>query len=322
MRDLILVIQQQEFAVSLMEHLVTATFVLDRNGNVVIWNKSCERLTGVMADEVLGTQNHWKAFYSKQRLCLADVLVQGRTAELEQLYAAHALPSMHGEGFKAENWCVMPRIGSRLYLTVDAGPIYDIQGNLIAVVQTIRDNTDFKNAQSKLEKMSITDELTGLYNRRYFIDHLDMEWRRGIRSQEPLALIFLDIDYFKQYNDFYGHLVGDECLKSIATTLQHSLQRTTDMATRYGGEEFCILLPNTSLSGALKVATQIQANVQRLQIAHADSPISPSITISSGVASLLPSAEANSSRLISLADKALYEAKDKGRNQAVASEAC
>ncbi|WP_293615137.1 sensor domain-containing diguanylate cyclase [Porticoccus sp.] len=315
-------VQQQKFAVSLMEHLVTATFVLDRDGYVVIWNKSCERLTGVRAEEVLGTRDHWKAFYAKQRLCLADVLVQERTAELDQLYAVHAQLSIYGEGYKAENWCVMPRIGSRLYLTVDAGPIYDAHGSLIAVVQTIRDNTDYKNAQSKLEKMAITDELTGLYNRRYFTDHLDMEWRRGMRSREPLALIFLDIDYFKQYNDHYGHMVGDDCLKSIATTIQHSLLRATDMATRYGGEEFCILLPNTSLTGALKVAAQVQANIKRLQIPHADNPISSSITISAGVASLVPTTEERSSRLTSLADKALYEAKGRGRDQTVASDTC
>jgi len=164
--------EQQEFDVSLMEHLVTATFVLDKDGRVTIWNRACEILTGLPANEVIGTRDHWKAFYSKQRICLSDVIVQGRTHELNKLYAAHAQPSMHGNGYKAENWCFMPRTGSRLYLTADAGPVYDEHGTLIAVVQTIRDNTDYKNTQSALEELAVTDELTGLHNRRFFNEHL------------------------------------------------------------------------------------------------------------------------------------------------------
>jgi diguanylate cyclase (GGDEF)-like protein/PAS domain S-box-containing protein len=309
--------KQQEFAVSLMEHLVTATFVLDKDGRVIIWNRSCERLTGVPANEVVGTRDHWKAFYSKKRMCLSDVLVQGKTDELTKLYAVHAQPSIHGNGYKAENWCVMPRIGTRLYLTVDAGPIYDEHGTLIAVVQTIRDNTDYKNTQSALEELAVTDELTGLHNRRFFNEHLNKEWTRGIRNQQPLSLILLDIDYFKQYNDTYGHTAGDECLQSVASILQRSLLRSSDMATRYGGEEFCLLLPNTPLDGAFNVAERIRSNVTKLEIPHKTSTVSNTVTLSDGIVSLIPSSQDNPSQLVTLADKALYEAKALGRNQSV-----
>lgn len=307
--------EQKKFAANLIEHLVTATFVLDNEGTVIIWNNACERLTGLTAKEVVGTKEHWRAFYSRERLCLADVIVQGRTGELAELYAVHAQPSLHGNGYKAENWCVMPRTRSKLYVSADAGPIYDEAGQLIAVVQTIRDSTDYKKAQSALEELSITDELTGLHNRRFFNENLHIEWSRGIRSQEPLALILLDIDYFKQYNDTYGHTAGDDCLISVARVLQHSLLRSSDMATRYGGEEFVLLLPNTTLEGAFEISERIRSALERLNIPHNTNKVANHITLSDGIACLTPSSETNPSELISLADEALYKAKDLGRNQ-------
>ena len=116
--------QELGFAVNLMEHLVVPTFVLDAGGRVLIWNRACERLTGVRASEVVGTCDHWRAFYDEPRLCLADVLAKNVATDLGRLYSFHTEPSAHGHGMKAENWCVMPRIGERLYLAIDAGPIY------------------------------------------------------------------------------------------------------------------------------------------------------------------------------------------------------
>lgn len=309
------------FSTNLIEHLVTPTFVLDKDGTVIIWNRACEKLTGLPTKEVIGTKDHWRAFYSRQRPCLADMIIQGRTEELSELYAAHAYPSINGTGYKVENWCVMPRTRTRLYLTADAGPIYNEAGQLIAVVQTMRDSTDYRKAQSALEALSVTDELTGLYNRRFFNDQLHLEWSRGIRSNEPLALILLDIDYFKQYNDRYGHIAGDECLKSVARVLQHSLLRSSDITTRYGGEEFCILLPNTTLEGAFKVADRIRFAMARLEIPHDGSEISSLLTLSDGIACMVPSSQTNPSELISLADDALYKAKELGRNKSVTMQA-
>jgi len=300
-----------------MEHLVTATFVLDKDGKVIIWNHACEVLTGMRSDDVVGTQDHWKAFYSRKRACLADVIVQGRTDELHKFYTKHVQPSAHGNGYKAENWCFMPYTKTRLYLSADAGPVYDEQGELIAVVQTIRDGTEYKNIQATLKELSVTDELTGLHNRRFLNERLNNEWTRGIRSQQPLSLILLDIDFFKQYNDTYGHTAGDECLKSVASILQRSLLRSSDAATRYGGEEFCLLLPNTPLEGAFDVADRIRSSIKRLDIPHNASNVSSTVTLSDGIASLIPSSHAKSSLLVSMADEALYEAKALGRNQSV-----
>ena len=308
------------FSANLIEHLVTATFVLDQDGVVVIWNRACEKLTGLSAKEVIGTRDHWRAFYLRHRMCLADIIVQGRIDELAEFYAVHAHPSIHGNGYKVESWCVMPRTRSRLYLTADAGPIYDEQGQLIAAVQTIRDSTDYKKAQSALEELSITDELTGLHNRRFFNEQLHLEWSRGLRSNEPLALVLLDIDYFKQYNDTYGHLSGDKCLQSVARILRHSLLRSSDVATRYGGEEFCLLLPNTTINGALEVTKRIRSAMERMAILHKTSRISDLVTMSDGVVCLTPSAEGTPTELVALADEALYNAKSQGRNQSAVLE--
>ena len=123
------------FAIHLMQFLVVPAFVLDAQGKVLIWNNACERLTGVAASEVFGTKEHWRAFYDTPRPCLADLLVQERVADIDCLYATHADTTDHPHGIHAENWCVMPRLGKQHYLAVDAGPIYDDHGNLLALLR-------------------------------------------------------------------------------------------------------------------------------------------------------------------------------------------
>jgi diguanylate cyclase (GGDEF)-like protein/PAS domain S-box-containing protein len=144
------------FAINLVQQLVVPTFVIDQDGCVLIWNSACERLTGVLADEVLGTKSHWMGFYPAQRLCLADVVAQGLEADLPKLYSHYSTSSESGLGIKAENWCIMPRLGSRLYLAIDAAPIYDEAGLLIAVVETLRDLTVRKRAEDELEQTKAT----------------------------------------------------------------------------------------------------------------------------------------------------------------------
>lgn len=307
--------QDRTFAVNLMQHLVVPTFVLDHECRVIVWNRACERLTGVSADEVLGSRNHWQAFYSKPRLCLADMLAQGRADELATLYPFHTEPSELGVGVRAENWCVMPRIGVRLYLAIDAGPIYAEDGQLIAVVETLRDMTEQKNAQTALEQLATLDGLTGIANRRSFDEKLHTEWNRGLRLSGPLSLIMADVDYFKRYNDLYGHPGGDECLKAVSGVLQRQTFRIADMSARYGGEEFAVILPNTDLDGAREVAERIRLEMEAEAILHSGSDVAPWITLSLGVSSLVPTLDAQPSSLISLADQALYLAKKKGRNR-------
>jgi len=305
--------QQHGFAFKLMELLVIPTFVLDTNCKVIIWNRACERLTGVPAHEVLGTSDHWRCFYEAPRPTLADLVVQGRTDEVRHLYDSHAIHGERKDNLCAENWCEMPRTGRRRYLAVDASPIHDAEGSMIAVVETLRDMTDEKQAQIALEQLATRDGLTGLANRRCFDDTLHAEWQRALRQQQPLSLLMVDVDNFKQYNDAYGHVGGDECLKRIATAVASEM-RANDLVARYGGEEFAVILPNQSLKGAAIVAERIRCRVEALRLPNlgADKQF---VTVSIGAATAIASNGNEPSQLIATADAALYRAKHMGRNR-------
>lgn len=302
-------------AVRLMQHLVVPTFVLDAERRVTIWNHACERLTGIPATEMIGTRNHWQAFYDKPRYCLADILTLDHTDKLAELYSAHTEPGEFGLGLRAENWCVMPKLGQRRYLAVDTGPIFDDQGKLIAVVETLRDMTDQKLAELALQNLATKDGLTGVANRRSLDEKLQTEWLRCQRAASPLAFMLADVDYFKRYNDTYGHQKGDDCLRAVAGAIGSGLFRPADLAGRYGGEEFAVIIPSTDLAGAHAVAERICDAVRELAIPHSGSDVSPNVTLSIGVAATIPHPATTLAELVAAADSALYRAKHAGRNQ-------
>jgi diguanylate cyclase (GGDEF)-like protein len=308
------------FAVRLMQHLVVPTFVLDDQRRVIIWNKACERLTGITAAEVLGTQDHWRAFYEEPRHCLADILALGSTEELDRLYASHSEPGETTHGLKAENWCVMPRVKKRLYLAIDAGPIFDEDGTLLAVVETLRDNTEQKLAQMALHSLAVKDGLTGLANRRSFDESLDADWLHALREQTPLSLLLVDVDHFKLYNDTYGHQKGDACLRAVASILGQQVFRPSDLASRYGGEEFAVIMPTTDLDGAMRVAERIREAVEEMALPHSASLTAAHVTLSVGAASTVPSLDQSPADLLASADAALYRAKHGGRNRVMGGE--
>ena len=307
--------RDHSFAVRLMEHLVVPTFVIGADSRVVIWNKACERLTGVLAEEIVGTSGHWRAFYAERRSCLADLLLERRFNEISKLYESGGSYGLSDFGVSAENWCVMPKAGRRLYLAIDAGPIYDELGDLIAVVETLRDITAQKQAQTDLEALATRDGLTGLANRRSFDVRFAEEARRATRDRLPLSLLMIDVDCFKLYNDANGHQKGDECLRAIARTTAATLWRETDFSARYGGEEFAVVMPNTPLSGAMLIAERLRKAVEELRIPHAASIVSDRVTMSIGGV-VAVGADLNAERLIASADAALYRAKRAGRNRA------
>ncbi|MDR1660825.1 MAG: diguanylate cyclase [Azoarcus sp.] len=174
-----------------------------------------------------------------------------------------------------------------------------------------------EKANHELQRLSAIDSLTGIANRRRFDETLLREWRRCSRSAMPLSLLMLDVDWFKLFNDHYGHQMGDECLKIVAHTLEETTQRPNDMVARYGGEEFATILPETSGEGAQAVAEAMRAGIENLRIDHAWSSVSQVVTISVGVATIIPprEGEAGIHALIKAADDALYRAKESGRNQ-------
>lgn len=188
-------------------------------------------------------------------------------------------------------------------------------------LQEVKRQLERSNAM--LERLSTIDGLTGIYNRRRFDEVLELEWRRAIRHQTALALIFSDLDCFKSFNDRYGHLAGDDCLRQAADAMAGVLKRPTDVVARYGGEEFAVILPGTSADSAALLAEQMRAGVEALNIDHACSMVSDAVTLSLGVASIIPERGSAPDQLISAADTALYEAKQTGRNKVVVHpEAC
>ena len=167
----------------------------------------------------------------------------------------------------------------------------------------------------QLLKWANLDGLTGLANRRHFNERFADEWLRAMRNRRPLTLIMFDVDWFKQYNDKFGHLEGDECLKRIAGSTQKVVCRPSDTVARYGGEEFIVLLPETDSSGATLVAEKIRIEIENLQMPNPDSTVIPFITISLGVTTVIPEVKADPNIYIKLVDEALYRAKNAGRNR-------
>ena len=174
-----------------------------------------------------------------------------------------------------------------------------------------------EEANRKLERLTTQDDLTGIANRRHFNRYLAREWARAVRERQGLALILIDIDSFKPYNDHYGHPAGDEVSIKVARILQQTAKRPTDLVARYGGEEFAVVLPHTSLEGAAIVAEQMRELVAGLKIEHQYARAEKHITISAGVAATLPEKTQDARVLLQAADEALYEAKRSGGNKVV-----
>ena len=205
---------------------------------------------------------------------------------------------------------------------LDAGAVDFISKpiNPTIVRARVRTHLTLKSQSDLLRQWVYVDGLTGVYNRRYFDEHLAAEWGRAVRAGTPLSVVLIDVDFFKRYNDRYGHQAGDDCLKRVAATLKAGLKRPGDMVARYGGEEFVCLLPDTPMAGALELARQLGVAVHGLQIEHADSAAAPVVTVSLGVCGKRDDAVGTPEALVREADAQLYIAKSQGRHRACGAE--
>jgi diguanylate cyclase (GGDEF)-like protein len=203
------------------------------------------------------------------------------------------------------------RLNSRL-----GNEIGDLSRHIDSLVTQVQKQQDQLQAQSlEMQRLSYNDGLTGLANRRRFDQALTLNWALAQRNQSPVALIMCDVDYFKPYNDHYGHLRGDEALRKVGAIIQRVVTRQSDLAARYGGEEFAILLPDTDENGALEIAERVQKELRALAIPHAASMIDDVLTASLGIAAIVPGVQQQPRQLVQRADEALYAAKAAGRNR-------
>lgn len=234
-----------------------------------------------------------------------------------QVKASLVVPILKGQelwGLLVAYHCANPRKWQQLEIDL----LKELATQVAIAIQQAELYQRLEIANQELKNLVNIDGLTKVANRRRFDEFLQQEWLILRRQQLPLALILCDVDYFKLYNDTYGHPAGDECLQQIAKTLQQITKRPSDLVARYGGEEFAIILPNTPLPGALHLAEEIQTKIKELAIIHHSSQVSNIVTLSLGVASVIPSISSSPTTLLSIADKALYQAKKQGRDRVLA----
>ena len=293
---------QKLFTEKLIRYSVVPIFVLDPQHRVTDWNRACEMLTGISAEQMVGTTNHWQAFYREKRPCLADLVIDSADrGNLAGLYTAAKNSELLEEGIHAEVWLDAVG-GARRYLSCDAVPIYNRGKELVAVIETLHDLTERKKMEEALTRLATTDTLTGIYNRGKIEDSLRQEMARATRYGSPLAIILFDLDYFKKINDSLGHSIGDQVLKEVAVTVGRQI-RETDVLGRWGGEEFMVLCPGTMADDAITIAEKLRQRVEELPLG---------VTISCGLAGYRSGESMDT--LINRADKALYAAKHAGRN--------
>ena len=293
---------QKLFTEKLIRYSAVPIFVLDPQHRVTDWNRACEMLTGISAEEMVGTANHWQAFYQEKRSCLADLVIDSAEKHsLGALYPAAKNSELLDEGFHAEKWLDAVG-GARRYLSVDAVPIYNHAKELVAVIETLHDLTERKKMEEDLTRLATTDPLTGICNRGKIEESLQQEIVRIARYGSPMTIILFDIDGFKKINDRLGHSSGDQALKEVAATVAKQI-RATDVLGRWGGDEFMVLCPQTMVDDAVTIAEKLRQQVEHLP---------QGITISCGLAGSRPGE--SMAALIKRADKALYAAKSAGRN--------
>jgi diguanylate cyclase (GGDEF)-like protein/PAS domain S-box-containing protein len=300
--------RQKQFLQNVIDSIPSIIVVKDRENRIQIANQASAALHGMTPDAMLGQRD-------------VEMNPNVSPQEAEQSHRINQWVMETQEPYQSEQEIADVNGVSRWYQIL-INPFRDTDGNVNGVVGNCIDITDRKQmetalhaANEKLERLATLDGLTQISNRRRFDEYLQQEWQRLVREQRPLSLILFDVDYFKPYNDHFGHQQGDEGLTAIAQAANQAVKRSADLLARYGGEEFGVILPNTNRSGAENVAKAIHREVAALKLPHPKSQVNDYLTVSIGIASVVPNPEQAPEELIAAADAALYQAKRRGRNR-------
>ncbi len=298
---------------TVVDATVDGIITIDIQGNIKIFNLASERIFGFRAEEVIGQNvgvlmpefmGAQHDIYIQRHISTNQSRVIGREREVQ---------GRHKDGtlFPLELAIAKVETTTGLEFT---GIVRDISERVLYQKQLKEANAKLEQANQELDKLARKDALTGLYNRRHFDEAIQNELQRCARKSQNISLIFADVDFFKDYNDYYGHQAGDDCLKIIAHSMNESFSRAGDVVARYGGEEFAIIVPELQASAAFDMADKMRQAVARCAIPHKKSSAADVVTLSVGLVTLIPDKQTKASLLVELADQALYLAKSKGRD--------
>ncbi|MBN2254913.1 MAG: PAS domain S-box protein [Deltaproteobacteria bacterium] len=310
--------ENEERLQQIVESSPIPTFVIDSDHMVTHWNKACENLTGISAEEIVGTRKQWAAFYASPQPVMADLVLDNAPEDdISRYYDFLSRRStMISGAFEVEKF--FPDVGENgRWLFITSRSLRNRDGEITGAIETLQDVTARREIEQALREseqryleLSITDSLTSLYNRRYFHHQLHAEMERSIRYNHPLSLLMLDVDNFKLFNDTYGHQEGDEVLSRLAWIIGKNI-RASDTACRYGGEEFVVILPETDGKGGVAIAERIRERFKKEDFTPRTNEVTH-VTVSIGVSQFI-SGELQET-FIARADELMYKAKKRGKD--------
>lgn len=293
----------------IVETSIEGILIFDENYCITFANKNMAQILGYTVEEMYGKPI--VSFFSPENLDVYYHQEALRKTGTDSVYEC----------------ALLRRDGKIKWFLVSAKALIDDNGKFEGSFAMLTDISDRKEMEilleesnRRLEELSNTDGLTGIANRRKFDEVLELEYNRLSRSKLKLSIILLDIDFFKEYNDYYGHVMGDECLRQIGQILSNSINKEVDLAARYGGEEFACILPDTELKDAVKVVEKIQVSIKNLKIEHLKSPVNSFVTSSFGVITVQHSPQSSPRDIIEMVDQYMYKAKNSGRNKIESAE--
>lgn len=301
---------------SIVNAISMGLILVDRNERVLLWNEWIVRHSGITTQQATGKpieevfrEAPTPAFLSTLR----NTLQYGLPAVMSNALHRSPLPLYSMSDARLDH----QRMHQSITITSLATPDMQRYG-LIQVSDSsnaIKREKMLRSHSEILKREATTDSLTGIYNRRFFDEHYKMALGQSVRQKQPISVFMLDVDYFKEYNDYYGHMAGDKTLSNVAMTIKNSLARSSDVVARYGGEEFILMLPNTDAEHAMQFAEKLRQAIWNLAIPHVSSKIATQLSVSIGVSTFDQTHCGNERSLVLAADTALYEAKRNGRNQ-------